>query len=66
MGGSPDRPARFFDSPEEFGAWLALNHDTETAAVRTGSLTSWLLGRGVAFAGPGFTLVALVTDVDLR
>ena len=30
MGGSPERPARFFDSPEEFGAWLALHHDTET------------------------------------
>lgn len=30
MGGSPERPARFFDGPEEFGAWLALNHDTET------------------------------------
>lgn len=30
MGGTPDRPARFFDTPEEFGAWLALHHDTET------------------------------------
>ena len=30
MGGSPERPARFFDSPEEFGAWLAQHHDTET------------------------------------
>jgi uncharacterized protein YdeI (YjbR/CyaY-like superfamily) len=30
MGGTPERPARFFDSPEEFGAWLALCHDTET------------------------------------
>jgi uncharacterized protein YdeI (YjbR/CyaY-like superfamily) len=30
MGGTPERPARFFDTPEEFGAWLALHHDTET------------------------------------
>ena len=30
MGGTPGRPARFFDTPEEFGAWLALHHDTST------------------------------------
>ncbi len=30
MGGTPERPARLFDSPEEFGAWLALHHDTAT------------------------------------
>ncbi len=30
MGGTPERPARFFDTPEEFGAWLALHHSTET------------------------------------
>jgi uncharacterized protein YdeI (YjbR/CyaY-like superfamily) len=30
MGGTPERPARFFDTPEEFGAWLAQHHDTET------------------------------------
>jgi uncharacterized protein YdeI (YjbR/CyaY-like superfamily) len=30
MGGTPERPARFFDTPEEFGAWLAMHHDTET------------------------------------
>lgn len=30
VGGTPERPARFFDSPEEFDAWLALHHDTET------------------------------------
>jgi len=30
MGGSAERPARFFASAEEFGAWLARNHDTET------------------------------------
>ncbi len=30
MGGTPERPARFFQSPEEFGAWLALHHDTAT------------------------------------
>lgn len=30
MGGTPERPARFFDTPEEFGAWLALHHNTET------------------------------------
>ncbi len=29
-GGTPERPARFFDTPEEFGAWLALHHNTET------------------------------------
>ncbi len=31
MGGTPERPARFFDTPEEFAAWLALHHDTETS-----------------------------------
>lgn len=30
MGGTPERPARFFDTAEEFGAWLSLHHDTET------------------------------------
>lgn len=30
MGGSADRPARFFADAAEFGAWLAANHDTET------------------------------------
>ncbi len=30
MGGSPERPARFFDGPEEFAAWLAQHHDTAT------------------------------------
>ncbi len=30
MGGTPERPARFFDTPEEFCAWLALHHDTAT------------------------------------
>lgn len=30
MGGTPERPARFFESAEEFGAWLALCHATET------------------------------------
>lgn len=30
LGGTPDKPARFFDSAEEFGAWLAAHHDTET------------------------------------
>ena len=29
-GGSPERPARFFAGPEEFDAWLAAHHDTET------------------------------------
>jgi uncharacterized protein YdeI (YjbR/CyaY-like superfamily) len=29
-GGSPERPATFFSSPEEFGAWLAAHHDSET------------------------------------
>ncbi len=28
MGGTEERPARFFDSPEEFAAWLARHHDT--------------------------------------
>ncbi len=31
MGGTPEQPARFFDTPEEFAAWLALHHDTETS-----------------------------------
>ncbi|THV14831.1 hypothetical protein E9934_07730 [Nocardioides caeni] len=30
MGGSAERPARFFADAAEFGAWLALHHDTET------------------------------------
>lgn len=30
MGGTPERPARFFSGPEEFGAWLRLHHDTAT------------------------------------
>ncbi|SDT31099.1 YdeI/OmpD-associated family protein [Microterricola viridarii] len=29
-GGSAERPAIFFDSPEEFRAWLVANHETET------------------------------------
>ncbi|GGB15450.1 hypothetical protein GCM10011492_01430 [Flexivirga endophytica] len=30
MGGTSDRPARFFADAAEFGAWLAAHHDTET------------------------------------
>lgn len=30
MGGTPERPARFFRDAAEFGAWLAAHHDTET------------------------------------
>ena len=30
MGGTPRQPARFFDTLEEFGAWLALHHDAST------------------------------------
>lgn len=29
MAGTPERPARFFASAEEFEAWLAAHHDTE-------------------------------------
>jgi uncharacterized protein YdeI (YjbR/CyaY-like superfamily) len=29
-GGTPERPATFFDGPEEFEAWLQANHDTAT------------------------------------
>ncbi|QAY72928.1 hypothetical protein ET445_05790 [Agromyces protaetiae] len=29
-GGSPERPAIFFDGPDEFRAWLEANHDTAT------------------------------------
>lgn len=28
MGGTPERPARFFSGPEEFRAWLELHHAT--------------------------------------
>lgn len=28
-GGTPERPARFFTSAEEFDAWLAAHHDSE-------------------------------------
>ncbi|KRB78230.1 hypothetical protein ASE01_06700 [Nocardioides sp. Root190] len=31
MGGSEERPARFFADAEEFDAWLAAHHDTETS-----------------------------------
>lgn len=30
LGGTPERPARFFSGPEEFAAWLARHHATET------------------------------------
>lgn len=30
LGGTPERPARFFRDATEFGAWLAAHHDTET------------------------------------
>ncbi|WP_157538316.1 MULTISPECIES: YdeI/OmpD-associated family protein [unclassified Nocardioides] len=30
MGGSAERPARFFADTDEFDAWLAAHHDTET------------------------------------
>ncbi|WP_418060182.1 YdeI/OmpD-associated family protein [Pimelobacter simplex] len=30
LGGSTERPARFFADAAEFGAWLALHHDSET------------------------------------
>ncbi|WP_446664513.1 YdeI/OmpD-associated family protein [Flexivirga sp. B27] len=30
MGGTPEKPARFFADAAEFGAWLAAHHDTET------------------------------------
>lgn len=29
-GGTPERPATFFDGPQEFEAWLQANHDTAT------------------------------------
>lgn len=29
-GGTPDKPATFFDSPEEFREWLEANHETAT------------------------------------
>ena len=29
-GGTAERPATFFSGPEEFGAWLAANHDSAT------------------------------------
>jgi uncharacterized protein YdeI (YjbR/CyaY-like superfamily) len=28
QGGTPERPATFFSGPEEFRAWLAVNHET--------------------------------------
>ena len=31
MGGTPEQPARFFHTPEEFSAWLAQHHDSETS-----------------------------------
>ena len=29
-GGTPEKPALFFDGPEDFRAWLAQHHETET------------------------------------
>ena len=30
LGGTPERPARFFTGPDEFAAWLDAHHDTAT------------------------------------
>lgn len=30
LGGTPERPARFFADASEFGAWLAAHHDSES------------------------------------
>lgn len=29
VGGTPERPALFFDTPDDFDAWLAEHHDTD-------------------------------------
>ena len=29
-GGTPEKPALFFDGPEDFRAWLEQHHETET------------------------------------
>ena len=29
-GGTPEKPALFFDGPEDFRAWLVEHHETET------------------------------------
>ncbi|HWC23732.1 MAG TPA: YdeI/OmpD-associated family protein [Flexivirga sp.] len=49
MGGTPERPARFFTDAAEFGAWLAIHHDTETE-LWVGLAKKHVTDRGLTWA----------------
>lgn len=73
MGGTPERPARFFASAEEFEAWLAAHHDTESELwmglhkkhVPAGGLT-WADAVPVALCWGWIDSVAQRIDEDAR
>lgn len=73
MGGTPERPARFFASAEEFDAWLAGHHDTESELwmglhkkhVPDGGLT-WADAVPVALCWGWIDSVAQRIDEDSR
>ena len=73
MGGSPERPARFFASAEEFDAWLGAHHDTESELwmglhkkhVPDGGLT-WADAVPVALCWGWIDSVAQRLDEDSR
>lgn len=48
LGGTPERPARFFDGPEDFRAWLAEHHATETE-LWMGLFKKHVPGRGLTW-----------------
>lgn len=49
MGGTQERPARFFADAAEFGAWLATRHDTETE-LWMGIAKKHVIDRGLTWA----------------
>lgn len=49
MGGTPERPARFFADAAEFGAWLAAHHDSATE-LWMGLAKKHVAGRGLTWA----------------
>lgn len=73
VGGTPERPARFFASADEFDAWLAAHHDTESELwmglhkkhVPDGGLT-WADAVPVALCWGWIDSVAQRIDEDSR
>jgi uncharacterized protein YdeI (YjbR/CyaY-like superfamily) len=49
MGGTAERPARFFADADEFGAWLARNHDT-APELWMGLAKKHVVDRGLTWA----------------